>query len=125
MTELDRGTMLIATNAGGINLWKWDSPQIWKFWKWGKPQAHGKVELDTIYWKSPSQQIASIAALPNRQGLVVADSLGTYQFYPDRKDAIARGCKARQQTLKEESENLRLKPVESAARNACRKTRIP
>jgi WD40 repeat protein len=133
MTELSDRTMLSATENGGLTMWKWeeklDTPPLWKFWRW-KTRLQDKVQdidmLATIYWKGPGQQIASVAALPNQRGLVVADFTGRSKIYPDRDEAIKRGCEALRQKFEAEMDhenpgNQARKPFEIEARLICRK----
>jgi WD40 repeat protein len=137
ITELSDRTMLSANENGGLTMWKWreklETPPLWKFWRWktrSQDNVQGKVQdidkLPTIYWKGPGQQIASVAALPNQRGLVVADFTGRSKIYPDRDEAIKRGCEALRQKFKEEMDhenpgNQARKPFENEARLICRK----
>lgn len=112
MTELSDGTMLSSTGSGGLTLWKWSN------------HSKSKGELATIYWKG-SSLIASIAALPQKQGLVVADFQGNFTKYPGQSEAIALGCRALQGKFDEDREMRRLKKYakearyEEKARKAC------
>ena len=137
ITELSDRTMLSANENGGLTMWKWreklETPPLWKFWRWktrSQDNVQGKVQdidkLPTIYWKGPGQQIASVAALTNQRGLVVADFTGRSKIYPDRDEAIKRGCEALRQKFKEEMDhentgNQSRKPFENEARLICRK----
>jgi hypothetical protein len=135
MTELSERTMLSATEKGGLTMWKWkeklETPPLWKFWKWKtglQDKVQGKVQdIDTLanlYWKGPGQQIASVATLPNQKGFVVADFTGRSKIYPDRDEAIRRGCYALQKKFNEEKDHKNLTnqasmPYQKEARRVC------
>jgi hypothetical protein len=114
MTQLIDGTMLSATDKGGLTMWKWS----------GQSPSQPKEEIATIHWKDPGQRIASVAALPKQRGLVVADFTGRSKIYPDRNEAIRLGCEALRQKFKESDQvnpgNQARKPFENEARNVCR-----
>jgi WD40 repeat protein len=131
MTELSERTMLSATEKGGLTMWKWkkklETPPLWKFWRW-KTGLQDKVQdIDTLanlYWKGPGQQIASVATLPNQKGFVVADFTGRSKIYPDRDEAIRRGCYALQKKFNEEKDHKNLtnqasKLYQKEARQVC------
>jgi len=114
MTQLFDGTMLSATDKGGLTMWRWR----------GQAPSQTKEEIATIHWKDPGQQIASVAALPEQRGLVVADFTGRSKIYPDRNEAIRLGCEALRLKFKESYQvnpgNQARKPFENEARNVCR-----
>jgi hypothetical protein len=131
MTELSDGTMMNATDDGGLAIWKWK----WK-WKWKNPLFTVfrkwntllpiKDEPAAIYWKGPGQQIASVATLPNQKGFVVADFTGRSKIYPDRETAIELGCNALLQKFKEEKDHENIgnqvrRPYQNEARDVCRR----
>jgi hypothetical protein len=116
MTQLIDGTMLSATEKGGLTMWKWR----------GQSLSGTKEEIATIHWKDPGQRIASVAALPDQRGLVVADFTGRSKIYPDRDEAIRRGCDALRQKFEEEKDhenhaNQARKSYENEARIVCQK----
>jgi WD40 repeat protein len=118
MTELSDGTMMNATDDGGLVIWKWK-------WKWNTLWPI-KDEPAAIYWKGPGQQIASVANLPNQKGFVVADFTGRSKIYPDRETAIELGCNALLQKFMEEKNHENMgnqvrRPYENEARDVCRR----
>jgi WD40 repeat protein len=105
ITELHDRSMLTSTNKGGVSVWQW---------------ARGNKDrknINQIHLKGVSA-ISSSAALANDQ-IVFSGFDGTVLTFPNKKEAIRRGCEAIKTKLMSKKENL--SEYQQEAKKACKK----